>query len=280
MAPYVRCWRRLLPLHLWTRKRGEPARPRRTLLSTSHPLFGQQQATLPTAQSSRRLLPTDHPVFGTKGLFRVEEPFKGPIRVSGFFLAIDPHIAAGPGKPMNPNAQITVSDKEGNMSRVRYRCLLESRRGLRLEALIRMQVGWISPKVTFRSIPHVIHLGKGFDVSIPLLMHFTMVSVLDECGNKTGSFLYLSGTPLLGFSVGFTRITQGKLILDPSRSVNPAEEARQFVGGCHVRQLGFLFLKCIAYVLCLMACFPTSKRVLQFMTSQPGPTPERSKNLT
>nr|CCC90853.1 unnamed protein product [Trypanosoma congolense IL3000] len=180
---------------------------------------------------------------------------------------------------MNPNAQITVRDHKGNMSRLRYRCHLESSKGLKLEALIRMQVGWISPKVVFCSIPHVIHLGKGFDISIPLLVHFTMVSVLDEQGNNTGSFLYYSGTPLLGFSVGFSRITRGKLVLDPSKSVNPAEEAKLFVGKCHVRQLGFLLLKCLAYIACLAAFLPTSKRVLYFFSSEPW-TPSAAPTST
>ncbi|KAH9579985.1 hypothetical protein LSM04_005560 [Trypanosoma melophagium] len=170
---------------------------------------------------------------------------------------------------MNPNAQLTVRDGDGNMSRVRYRCYLESSTGLKLEALIRLQVGWISPKVTFSSIPYVIYLGKGFDISIPFLIHFTMVSVLDEHGDRTGSFLYFSGTPMLGFSAGLTHIRKGKLVLNPSKKVDPVEESKQFFGKIHVRQLGFVLLKCLTYVFCFLACIPASQRALQYMLPDP-----------
>ncbi|RNF18065.1 uncharacterized protein Tco025E_04619 [Trypanosoma conorhini] len=244
-------------------------RPGYTPLSTTHTVFGQKQATVPAVPRRRSLLSTDHPVFGTSKPLTSDGPFKGPISISGFFLAIDPNFAAGTQSRMNPNAQITVRDSEGNMSRVRYRCHLESDTGLKLEALIRLQVGWVSPKVTFSSIPYVIYLGKGFDVSIPFLMHFTMVSVLDEHGDHTGSFLYFSGTPMLGFSAGLTQIRRGKLVLNPSREVDPVEESKQFVGNIHVRQLGFVVLKCLVYALCCLACVPASQRVFQYILPDP-----------
>ncbi|RNF00924.1 hypothetical protein TraAM80_07314 [Trypanosoma rangeli] len=244
-------------------------RPGYTPLSTTHTVFGQKQATVPAVPRRRSLLSTDHVAFGTSKSLTFDRPFKGPISVSGFFLAVDPNFAAGTQSRMNPNAQITVRDSEGNMSRVRYRCYLESDTGLKLEALIRLQVGWISPKVTFSFIPYVIYLGKGFDVSIPFLIHFTMVPVLDEHGDHTGSFLYFSGTPMLGFSAGLTQIQKGKLVLNPSRKVDPVEESKQFVGNVHVRQLGFVLLKCLIYALCFLACVPASQRVLQCILPDP-----------
>ncbi|ORC91086.1 uncharacterized protein TM35_000075100 [Trypanosoma theileri] len=244
-------------------------RPNYTPLCTSHKVFGQKQATVPTKLRNKHLLSTDHPAFGKKKAFPSERPFKGPISISGFFVAVDPNLAAGPRNRMNPNAQLTVRDGDGNMSRVRYRCYLESCTGLKLEALIRLQVGWISPKVTFSSIPYVIYLGKGFDISIPFLIHFTMVAVLDEHGDRTGSFLYFSGTPMLGFSAGLTQIRKGKLVLNPSKKVDPIEESKQFFGKIHVRQLGFVLLKCLTYVFCLLACIPASQRALQYMLPDP-----------
>ncbi|EAN94787.1 hypothetical protein TcCL_ESM06369 [Trypanosoma cruzi] len=251
---------------------GRPPRAFRldyTPLSTTHTVFGQKQATVPALPRHRRQLSTDHPAFGTNRAFSPGRPFKGPISVSGFFLAVDPNFAAGTQNRMNPNAQITVRDSEGNMSRVRYRCHLESYTGLKLEALIRLQVGWISPKVTFSFIPYVIYLGKGFDLSIPFFIHFTMVSVLDEHGDRTGSFLYFSGTPMLGFSAGLTQIRRGKLVLNPAKEVDPVEESKQFVGKIHVRQLGFVLLKCLGYALCFLACVPASQRFLQYMLPDP-----------
>ncbi|KAG8344487.1 hypothetical protein ERJ75_001245300 [Trypanosoma vivax] len=243
--------------------------PRFATLPTSHAVFGQKQAALPAAPRKRPLLAVDHPVFGRNKMSFAEGLFNGRISVSGFFLAIDPNVAAGSRSPMNPNAQITVCDEKGNMSRIRYRCHLESHTGLQLEALIRLQVGWISPKITFTSVPYVIHLGRGFDVSVPFLIHFTMVSILDERGNSTGSCLYFSGTPLLGFSAGIARITGGKLVLDPSKNVNPAEEAKQFVGRVHVRQLGFVMLKILTYFICLVACIPATQHIFQRAATGP-----------
>ncbi|KEG09416.1 hypothetical protein DQ04_05251010 [Trypanosoma grayi] len=271
MQPHLGRQGRLGPRVLVTTGEKSPRalRPKHTPLCTSHAVFGQRQATIPAALYNKRLLSTDHPAFGTKKAFPSDGPFKGPISISGFFLAVDPNFAAGPNDRMNPNAQITVRDSEGQMSRVRYRCHLESCTGMKLEALIRLQVGWISPKVTFSCIPDVIFLGKGFDVSIPFLIHFTMVSVLDEHGDRTGSFLYFSGTPMLGFSAGFTRIKRGKLVLNPSKRVDPAEGSKQFVGKVHVRQLGFVFLKCLTYAVCFIACVPASQKVLQCMLPDP-----------
>lgn len=161
---------------------------------------------------------------------------------------------------MNPNAQLTIRDRAGRMARVRYKCLLESSGGLKVEALVRFQVGWIAPRVTYAELPNVILLGRGFDVSLPLLFHFTMVDVLDEAGCATGSTLYFSGTPMLGLSAGYARIAGGRLVLNPERgkeAVDPALEGRGFVGGnVHVRQLGFLAMKLTGWVLATVLCMP------------------------
>lgn len=240
-------------------------------LSTAHPAFGLRQTeTVPPPQAARhRLLSTDHPAFGTRRTFSSADCFDGPVSVSGFFLAIDPNFTAGSHDSMNPNAQLTIRDTEGNMARVRYRCHLVSDGGLKLEALIRFQVGWVSPKVHFSRVPYVILLGKGFDLSVPYLFHFTMVSVLDEHGDNSGSTLYFSGTPMFGFSAGWNKLSGGKLILNPSREVNPYEAEGEFVGHVHYRQLGFLLFKASVYVICFLACIPAAQRLLQYCIPDP-----------
>lgn len=170
---------------------------------------------------------------------------------------------------MNPNAQLTVRDAAGNMARVRYRCYLEWSSGAKAEALVRLQVGWISSRVVFSHMPSVIRLGKGVDVSVPLLFHFTMASILDEHGDNTGSFLYLSGSPILGFSAGFSRIISGKMILNPSKVVDPRKEELDFIGHVHYRQMGFVLFKCLGYVFCALACIPATQKMLQYLLPDP-----------
>nr|CCC48294.1 conserved hypothetical protein, fragment [Trypanosoma vivax Y486] len=198
--------------------------------------------TISTPPPRFATLPTSHAVFGQKQAALPAAPRKRPL------LAVD-HPVFGRNK---------MSFAEG---------LFNVQAATR--ALIRLQVGWISPKITFTSVPYVIHWGRGFDVSVPFLIHFTMVSILDERGNSTGSCLYFSGTPLLGFSAGIARITGGKLVLDPSKNVNPAEEAKQFVGRVHVRQLGFVMLKILTYFICLVACIPATQHIFQRAATGP-----------
>jgi hypothetical protein len=234
-------------------------------LSVYHPAFGQLQA--PHVGHYRRKgapLSTVHPAFGTKPEPLAQHLFRGPIGISGFFFAVDPNFALGPLRArnrMNPNAQLTLRDQSGNSSRVRYRCQLEAVGGLRVEAIVRFQVGWISPRVTFTEVPNVIHLGRGFDVSVPFLFHFTMVSILDEQGCATGSSLYFSGTPMFGLSIGYSSIHGGKLVIDPGRALDPRHEtAHHFIGHVHYRQLGFVAFKVIMWVLFTLACIPPVRR--------------------
>jgi hypothetical protein len=111
-------------------------------------------------------------------------------------------------------------------------------------------------------MPQVIHLGKGFDVSLPFLFHFTMVDVLDEHGNETGSVLYFSGTPFIGVSFGFSRISKGRLVLnlEPGRKLDLERDSKQFVGSqhhkVHKRQLGFVAFKTFSWVFCALLCVP------------------------
>ena len=225
-------------------------------LSTAHPVFGQQQKSVPTRPPRKTLLSTEHPAFGTKPKLPSHSPFSGSVSISGFFLAVDPAVSAGRNAVLNPNAQLTIKSKNGQHSRVRYTCQLNSSRGIRLEAIIRFQVGWISPRVVFSELPHVIHLGRGFDVSLPFLFHFTMVSILDEHGCATGSSLYFSGTPMLGLSMGISRISGGKLILNPTKDVDPAMDSHDFYGSIHYRQVGFVIFKVLAWVCCTLMCIP------------------------
>ncbi|KPI89756.1 hypothetical protein ABL78_1136 [Leptomonas seymouri] len=239
-------------------------------LDTSHPAFGLKQAEVPSLQRQRRrLLSTDHPAFGTRTALSSSDCFEGPVFVSGFFLSVDPNFTIGGKGCMNPNAQITTRDAAGNMARVRYRCYIAYSSGVKLEVLLRTQVGWISPRVVYSHIPYVIFLGKGIDVSLPFLFHFTMVSILDERGDNTGSFLYFSGTPLLGISVGFSRIRGGKLVLNPTKVVDPHHEVSDFIGHIHYRQIGFVLVKCLGYLVCFLACVPATQRMLQYLLPDP-----------
>lgn len=240
-------------------------------LDTNHPVFGLKQTSVrPVAPSRRPLLSIEHPTFGTKkACLTPDSSLEGPVHISGFFLSVDYNFAAGSTSHMNPNAQLTIRDNRGGMSRVRYRCYLRSDNGMKLELLVRFQVGWISPKVTFSHIPQVIHLGRGIDVSAPFLFHLTMVAVLDEYGDNTGSFLYYSGTPMLGFSAGVNRISGGRLVLDPERSVDPDRDEAEFIGHVHYRQLGFVAFKFFAYGVCLLACIPATQRALQYLLPDP-----------
>lgn len=242
-------------------------------LSTSHAAFGLNQTEQvpppPQDAARRRLLSTGHPAFGTRRTFSTTDCFDGPVTVSGFFLAIDPNLAAGSRESMNPNAQLTIRDLDGNMARMRYRCHLRGTSGLKIEALIRFQVGWVSPRANFSAVPHVILLGKGFDLSVPYLFQFTMISVLDEHGDNSGSSLYFSGSPMMGFSAGFTRLSGGKLLLSPSREVNPYESEGEFIGHVHYRQVGFLVFKVLIYLGCFLACIPAVQRLVQYRIPDP-----------
>lgn len=240
-------------------------------LSTSHPAFGLRHTTVvpPPQDVRQRLLSTSHPAFGTRRTFSSTDCFVGPVTVSGFFLAVDPNISVGTCDRMNPNAQLTITDSEGNMARVRYRCHIASAGGLKLEALIRLQVGWISPRIQYAQVPFVMVLGKGFDISVPFLFHFAMISVLDEHGDNSGSSLYFSGTPMLGFSAGITRLAGGKLVLNPTREVNPYEAESEFIGHVHYRQMGFVAFKGLMYFLCFVACIPAVQRLIPFAIPDP-----------
>lgn len=234
-------------------------------ISVAHPVFGQQQAVV-RRQRSKQPLSTVHPAFGTQPKPLPQNLFKGPIGVSGFFLAIDPTLSIGFRTKMNPNAQLTIRDQDGNSSRVRYRCHLHSSNGIKFEVMVRFQVGWISPRVSFSEVPNVIHLGRGFDISVPFLFHFTMVSLLDEHGCATGSYLYFSGTPWLGLSLGWSSIEGGKLVMDPSRDPNPKHESiHHFFGHYHYRQVGFVLFKIMVWVLFTAACIPPVRRALMHL---------------
>eukprot|EP00759_Apiculatamorpha_spiralis_P053362 PhF_6_TR6176/c0_g1_i1/m.9238 len=116
---------------------------------------------------------------------------------------------------MNPTARLTIKDTSGHHCRLRYKCCLNSARsGFKLEAIVRFAVGWISPPLVTPELPHVIHLGKGVDLSIPFVCHFTMVAIVNEQGYDTGSYLYFSGTPWLGMSVGLMKLQGGTLVLN------------------------------------------------------------------
>lgn len=238
-------------------------------LDTSHPIFGLKQAEVPSVKQCRTLLSTDHPAFGTRNTLSSSNGFDGPVYVSGFFLSIDPNFTIGGKGCMNPNAQITTRDAAGNMARARYRCYIEYGGGVKLEVLVRTQVGWISPRVVYSHIPYIIFLGKGIDISLPFLFHFTMVSILDEHGDNTGSFLYFSGTPWLGVSGGFSHIRGGKMTLNPTKVVDPYAEVSGFIGHVHYRQMGFVFVKCLGYLICVLACVPATQAMLQYILPDP-----------
>lgn len=238
--------------------------PGYTPLSTSHPAFGLTHAAV-TPSPPKHLLSTDHPAFGTRRTFSSADCFGGPVAVSGFFLAVDPNVTLGSHDYMNPTAQLTIRDVDGSMARVRYQCYLRGTGGFKAEALLRFQIGWISPRVVFSHVPYVIRLGRGIDVSIPFMFHFTMVSLLDEFGANTGSFLYFSGTPLLGFSAGFSKISGGRLLLNPTKEVDPYAEENNFIGHVHYRQVGFLVFKFLGYLLCLLTFLPASQRLVQYL---------------
>ena len=186
------------------------------------------------------------------------ELFSGPVYISGFFLAVDPNFAYSPRDVMNPNARLTIRDKDGNFSRARYKCHLESDAGFKLEAIVRLQVGWISPHAIFSELPTVIALGKGFDISIPGLFQFTMVNILDETGCSTGSCLYLSGTPTMGFSLSCTNIVRGRLVLNPTHEIDPNDEKYHFFTShrIHYRQFGFLLMKMVTWGMCIVLALP------------------------
>ena len=262
---------------MYQRRQPRYFQPHYRPLPTNHPAFGIQEAFVPR-KPKKPPLSTVHPAFGdpppkpkTKpaevsspaaAANDPEGPVDGPVTMGGFFLAIDPQFCF-PFKrndSMNPNAQITIRDPRGYLSRIRYRCLLEAGTGLKLEAIVRFQVGWISPAVRFAELPHVIHLGSGFDVSIPFVMHFTMVSILDENGCKTGSNLYFSGTPFLGLSAGFSKIKKGRLVLNLEKEVDLVKDNSDFVGPkghkVHKRQIGFVALKAFSWLACMVFCVP------------------------
>jgi hypothetical protein len=254
---------------------------KRPMLSADHPAFGQRfakatelTAPKPTLTSShtampvqgykaegiragKELLDDEHPLFGKPQSSQPDsDRFEGPVTVGGFFLAINPVWSLPLAKnTMSPSAQLTIKDSLGRASRVRYICRLRAGTGLKVEAILRCQVGWITPRVTFTELPYRIQLGRGLDISVPLLFHFTAVNVLDEQGCATGSCLFFSGTPLLGLSCGFVRITDGELVHAPRRPVDPDTEASHFIGHVHYRQLGFLGLKAFGYVACAVAVY-------------------------
>jgi hypothetical protein len=154
---------------------------------------------------------------------------------------------------MQPTAQLTIRDSDGRASRVRYVCRLHADKGLKIEALIRFQVGWIAPRVRFTELPYRIQLGRGFDIAVPLLFHFTAVQILDERGSSTGSCLFFSGTPMLGFSLGYVSIAGGELVHAARKPADPDTESSHFFGHFHYRQLGFFAFKALGYVVCAAA---------------------------
>lgn len=198
------------------------------------------------------------------------DPFPGEVQVRGVFLSVDPCFCLGSVDRMNPNVQLTIestgaaSEKNDEkapvpshplVSRVRYSCFLESSKGFKVEALVRCQVGWVSRRTTFRTLPEQIYLGRGFDVSLPCLFHFTAVEILEEDGaTPTGSYLCLSGTPILGLSVGATRIQRGVLTLNPTKPIEPSVDSQQFYfhRRVHVRQFVLLLTKMCAYASCFI----------------------------
>jgi hypothetical protein len=237
-----------------------PPRPQPQLLATNHPAFGSSAAIEMNVSRDRHLLATSHPAFcavqtsvdSSTALER--ERFVGPVSVGGLFLSVSPTLTLPFCRArLTPNCQLTVRDANGGASRLRYTCRLRGAEGPKLEALLRCQVGWIAPRVTFTELPYRLNLGRGIDVSIPWVLHFTAISILDERGNNTGSCLFFSGTPLMGFSVGFTRIEGGELIYAARRPANPEQESKHFIANVHYRQLGFLLLKLAGYLVCGLA---------------------------
>jgi hypothetical protein len=166
---------------------------------------------------------------------------------------------------LNPHTRLTVRDQHGAVSRIRYRCDVTLRGGPKVEALVRLEVGWIAPAMRAPSMPQRIQLGRGFDLCIPYMMHFTMVHVLDELGHPTGSCLYFSGTPWVGFAAGISRIDGGSLTLDPADDPNPEVERRHFFGKLHYRQLGFVAFKAMGYALTAMAASVPALRAAGLM---------------
>lgn len=222
-------------------------------LPTFHAAFDQQQLVVPPSAPSSTPTPAS------------ASTFTGPVSISGVFVSVAPcfflrsrfrrsHHAAD---VMRPNAQITIRDNHGLASRVRYRCQLQVGSGMKIEAMLRFQVGWISPKVTYAQVPEKIYLGRGIDVSVPFLFHFTCVDVLDERGCTTGSCLYFSGTPMFGLSLGIHRIDKGELTL--TSSVDPQRQSRHFIGKVHYRQLFLVAFKVFAYLFCGSLCVESAR---------------------
>jgi len=253
----------------------------RTPLSTQHPVFGRYEKHISFyKRRDHPKLSTFHPVFDstkkgpysayTTDVFLSERPLTGPTTVSGLFFAIDPNLCFGRQESMNPTARLTIKDNSSRrFCRLRYRCILKgertSNKGFKVEALVRFALGWVSPALSFKGgVPRVIHLGRGIDVSIPLLFHYTMVTILDEKGFETGSYLYLSGTPWLGLSCGFTFLSGGRLVLDEKDDINMEREDAFFLRcgnhQVHFRQLGFVLLKFLAWSLCALLVLPLEVR--------------------
>ncbi len=186
--------------------------------------------------------------------------FKGPVTVGGIFFAVDPHVSShgltSSRDVMNPNAQLTFRDGFGRAARARYSCRINGGPGgMKLEAMVRCQVGWIAPRVPFSRLPSRIRLGRGFDISIPFVCHFTVARVLDEAGSETKSFLFLSGTPMFGLSAGFVPIQDGEMTQNLTSPIDPEREASHFLMGVHYRQFGFLLFKISGYVVCAIAAW-------------------------
>lgn len=279
------CWHRADPLtpqygalqqhvpfnHLRARSDPEVAEQvatSRSPLPTHHAAFGQRQGVVSmrheacssTFASPLSLCPAcSSPI---DMMHQWEHPdrlwpptFAKPVSLSGFFASVQPTWCFGDptaaGSRMNPNAQLTIRDQQGNAARVKYRCkLLADDRGVKLEAMVRFQVGWINPPVTFKDVPRRILLGRGVDISVPFFFHFTCVNVLDEVGCATGSCLYFSGTPMLGVSLGIHGIRGGELLLDGDGMVDPSTQSSHFFGKVHRRQLGLVALKLALYLAC------------------------------
>eukprot|EP00164_Ancoracysta_twista_P015971 GFYU01026604.1.p1 GENE.GFYU01026604.1~~GFYU01026604.1.p1 ORF type:complete len:127 (-),score=0.18 GFYU01026604.1:72-419(-) len=62
----------------------------------------------------------------------------------------------------------------------------------------------------------------------------------------------------MGFSLSFTNIVRGRLVLNPTHEIDPSDEKYHFFTShrIHYRQFGFLLMKMVTWGLCIVLALP------------------------
>lgn len=138
--------------------------------------------------------------------------YSGTVRFGGaFYPASKPCSTAGQSDTPS-NLLFGICDDDGRYSTARYSAKIATCNGYDdAQVLSRLRVGWFSPRFSFDELPATIPLGSGWDVSVPYLLRFSVVRVLDEFGLPTGCRLRFIGAP--GRSFCWTRLSGGHLEL-------------------------------------------------------------------